>query len=113
MTGFLCVGMGQTLTHKSFGTFTHAIIGHMNLNPNALYQLFGRTTGRTKSWETYTQTTLFCPTLLYNRIKVMEQCALETIHHAELTHATYEHPMQTMPEACSMPKPKSNEIEFD
>ena len=113
MTGFLCVGMGQTLTHKSFGTFTHAIIGHMGLNPNALYQLFGRTTGRTKSWENYTQTTLFCPTLLYNRIKVMEQCALETIYHAELTHTTYEHPMQTMPEAHSMPKLKKHELELD
>ncbi len=113
MTGFLCVGMGQTLTHKSFGTFTHAIIGHMSLNPNALYQLFGRTTGRTKSWETYTQTTLFCPTLLFNRIKVVEKCALETIHHADLTHATYEYPMQTMPEASSMPKLKTREIEVD
>jgi hypothetical protein len=112
MTGFLCVGMGQTLTHKSFGTFTHAIIGHMSLNPNALYQLFGRTTGRTKSWSTYTQTTLLCPTLLYNRIKVMERCALETIHHAQLTHTTYEHPMHIMPEAKSMPK-KLNEAELD
>jgi len=42
----------------------------------------------------------------------MERCALETIHHAQLTHTTYEHPMHIMPEAKSMPK-KLNEAELD
>ena len=74
-TGFLCVGMGQTLTHATLGTFTSAIFGHMDLPNDEIYQLFGRITGRVKEWEKYTQTQVYCPTIIMNRCNVMEECA--------------------------------------
>ncbi len=76
ITGFLCVGMGQTLTHKSLGSFTSAIIGHMDLTNDDIYQLFGRVTGRMKDWgDKYTQTQVYCPTIIMNRCITMEECA--------------------------------------
>ncbi len=76
ITGFLCVGMGQTLTHKSLGSFTSAIFGHMDLTNDELYQLFGRITGRIKDWgDKYIQTQVYCPTTIMNRCQVMEECA--------------------------------------
>jgi len=80
ITGFLCVGMGQTLTHSSYGTFTHAIISHFSVNTVILYQLMGRITGRTKKWDTYSQTTLFCPTPIYDFAIQMEKITSQ-IHH--------------------------------
>ena len=52
ITGHICIGMGQTFTSPEFGSFTHAIIGHMDLTNEMLYQLFGRLTGRMKPHET-------------------------------------------------------------
>jgi hypothetical protein len=104
MTGFLCVGMGQTLMHESFGTFTHSIISHLSINTNALYQLFGRMSGRVKHWKTYCQTKLFCPTMIYNRIRVLEQCAINASTQAELTKFGYESPIRDMPEAAEIRK---------
>ena len=72
--------MGQTLTHSSYGTFTHAIISHFSVNTVILYQLMGRITGRTKKWDTYSQTTLFCPTPIYDFAIQMEKITSE-IHH--------------------------------
>jgi len=75
ITGLLCVGMGQTLTHKSLGSFTSAIFGHLDLTNDDIYQLFGRITGRTKDWEKYVQTQIYCTTTVMNRCRVMEECA--------------------------------------
>lgn len=75
VTGFLCVGMGQTLTHSSLGSFTSAILGHMDLTNAELYQLFGRITGRMRRWSTYAQTSVYCSSIVWNRCRVMEQCA--------------------------------------
>ena len=47
VTGFLCVGMGQTLTNKKMGSFTHAIFSHMDLSNDKIYQLYHKT-GRAK-----------------------------------------------------------------
>ena len=75
-TGFLCVGMGQTLTHELLGSFTSAIFGHMDLTNDQIYQLFGRITGRIKSWNVkYVKTNVYCPTLIMNRCIAMEECA--------------------------------------
>lgn len=76
ITGLLCVGMGQTLTHKSLGSFTSAIFGHLDLTNDEIYQLFGRITGRMKDWgDKYIQTQVYCPTNIMNRCIVMEECA--------------------------------------
>ncbi len=76
-TGFYCIGMGQTLTNETTGPFTSAILGHMDLSNDDIYQLFGRLTGRMKKWKSYCQTHIYCPTVIMHRIKVMETCARE------------------------------------
>lgn len=76
ITGLLCIGMGQTLTHCSLGSFTSAIFGHLDLTNDEIYQLFGRITGRIKNWgDKYIQTQVYCPTIIMNRCIVMEECA--------------------------------------
>ena len=75
ITGLLCVGMGQTLTHKLLGSFTSAIFGHLDLINDEIYQLFGRITGRIKDWDKYIQTQVYCPTIIMNRCIIMEECA--------------------------------------
>jgi len=76
ITGFLCVGMGQTLTHNNLGSFTSAIFSHMDLTNDEIYQLFGRITGRMKNWgDKYIQTQVYCPTPIMHRCHVMEECA--------------------------------------
>ena len=102
ITGFLCVGMGQTLTHHSMGNFTHSIISHMGINNDAIYQLFGRITGRVKNWSTYQPTKLYCPTPIYHRVKVMETCAAELIKHLEVDKEIYKKPMYEMPEGMDV-----------
>jgi hypothetical protein len=86
ITGYLCVGMGQTLIEKSGGPFTSAIFSHMSLTNDEIYQLFGRLTGRSKGWETYVPTDVFCPTKIMYRIIGMETCAknLATEYNGEL-----------------------------
>lgn len=96
ITGLLCVGMGQTLTHISLGSFTSAIIGHLDLTNDDIYQLFGRITGRMKEWDTYCQTQVYCPTTIMYRCSVMEKCNrnMATEHNGEeVTHADYIAPM--------------------
>jgi hypothetical protein len=81
-TGFYCVGMGQTLMDPRLGPFTHAIISHMNVNMDDLYQLFGRITGRTREWDTYCRTVVFCPSLIERKIKVMEKIAMSLFNRS-------------------------------
>ena len=102
VTGFLCVGMGQTLTHESYGNFTHAVLSHMNLNNDSIYQLFGRLTGRVKLWKTYIPTKLYCPTIVFNRIRVMEECARAMMEKIELTREIYQEPMLIMPQGIDV-----------
>jgi hypothetical protein len=95
-TGFLCVSMGQTLTHQKTGSFTAAILSHMDLTNDELYQLFGRTTGRMKTWPTYCQTEIYCPTKIMQRICTMEQCArtlVEDYSDEVVTQEDYRKPM--------------------
>jgi hypothetical protein len=98
MTGFLCVGMGQTLTHKSLGSFTAAIFSHLDLTNDELYQLFGRITGRMKGWgaDKYIQTQVYCPTKVMQRCQVMEECARQMAieHNGDVvTQEDYRQPM--------------------
>lgn len=74
-TGFICVGMGQTLAHRLYGSFTSAILSHLYLTNDQLYQLFGRITGRMRDWDTYIQTQVYCPTIIMNRVTAMEICS--------------------------------------
>ena len=102
ITGFLCVGMGQTLTHKSLGPFTSAIFGHMDLSNDELYQLFGRITGRVRDWTNYIQTQVYCPTTIEHRCEVMEKCAFNMVreHNGEVvSQEDYREPMGEMGEA--------------
>ena len=86
ITGFVCVGMGQTLSHHSTGSFTSAIFSHLNLSNDEIYQLFGRITGRMKEWDTYTKTRVYCPTKIMMRCKAMEECArnIANSHNGEI-----------------------------
>lgn len=87
VTGLLCVGMGQTLTHRSLGSFTSAIFSHLDLTNDEIYQLFGRITGRMKDWgDKYTQTQVYCPKIIMHRCIVMEECArnMACDHNGEL-----------------------------
>ena len=95
-TGFLCVSMGQTLLHEKIGSFTAAILSHMDLTNDELYQLFGRTTGRMKLWSTYCQTEIYCPSKIMQRICTMEQCAktlVEDYSGEVITQDDYREPM--------------------
>lgn len=74
VTGFICVSMGQTLTHPESGSFTSAIFSHLSFSNDELYQLFGRTTGRMRDWVTYVKTQIYCPTITENRIRAWEEC---------------------------------------
>ena len=96
ITGFLCVGMGQTLMNEQLGPFTSCIISHMDLTNDDLYQLFGRITGRTKSWNNFVQTNVFCPTISWNRCITMEKCArnMAAEHNGSVvTQQDYRQPM--------------------
>jgi len=102
ITGLLCVGMGQTLTHESLGSFTSAIFGHLDLTNDDIYQLFGRITGRMKHWETYVQTQVYCTTPVMNRCIVMEECArnMACEHDGEIvSQEDYREKMTEMGEA--------------
>ena len=102
ITGFQCVSMGQTMTHKSLGTFTSAILSHMDLTNDCIYQLFGRVTGRVKDWgDKYTQTHIYCPTTTMNRCNVMEECARNMVceHKGEfISQDTYRDKISQMGE---------------
>ena len=102
ITGLLCVGMGQTLTHEDTGSFTSAIFGHMDLTNDQIYQLFGRVTGRMKHWgDKYVRTQIYCPTTIKHRCKVMEVCAMNIMKEHDgdnITQDVYMEPVDTMPE---------------
>lgn len=121
ITGFLCVGMGQTLTHKSLGSFTSAIFGHLDLPNDELYQLFGRITGRMKNWgDKYVQTQVYCPTTIMHICNVMEECARRMAydHNGDIvTLEDYRKPMNEMGEAGksvieNIRKVKERQIKF-
>jgi hypothetical protein len=103
ITGFLCVGMGQTLTHKLLGSFTSAIFGHLDLTNDEISQLFGRITGRIKDWgNKYVQTQVYCPTTIMHRCRVMEECArnMACNHNGDdVTLEDYREPMNDMGDA--------------
>ena len=103
ITGFLCVGMGQTLTHKSLGSFTSAILGHLDLTNDEIYQLFGRITGRMKDWgDKYIETQVYCPQIIMTRCSAMEECArnMAREHNGEVvSQKDYREPMSKMGEA--------------
>lgn len=101
ITGFLCIGMGQTLMEKTTGTFTSAIISHLDLTNDELYQLGGRLTGRTKGWEKFSRTNIYCPTKIMRRLNAMEQCArnIALEHNGDMiTESDYLAPLLTMGE---------------
>jgi len=121
ITGFLCVGMGQTLTHKLLGSFTSAIFGHLDLTNDEIYQLFGRITGRIKDWgDKYVQTQVYCPTTIMHRCNVMEECARKMAcdHNGDVvTQEDYREPMNEMGEVgmCAIEnirKVKDRQIKF-
>tara|TARA_B100000795_G_scaffold268098_1_gene254317 strand:- start:2362 stop:3669 length:1308 start_codon:yes stop_codon:yes gene_type:complete len=76
VTGYLCVGMGQTLVSKDLGVFTTAIFGYSKITNDNLYQLFGRITGRIKNWTDNTiKIKVFCSKINSTICNKMEECA--------------------------------------
>lgn len=76
ITGFICVSMGQTLTCRELGAFTSAIVSHLDLSNDDIYQLVGRINGRMLNWgDKYVKTNVYCPTIVRHRCEAMEQCA--------------------------------------
>jgi len=101
-TGFVCIGMGQTLVNEALGNFTSAILGHPDLNNDEIYQLFGRITGRMRHWKTFTPTIVYCPSITKYRCQVMEHCsqAISNDHNGEVvSREDYLKPIDTMGEA--------------
>jgi hypothetical protein len=101
-TGFICIGMGQTLVNEKIGNFTAAILGHLDLNNDEIYQLFGRITGRMRHWQSYTQTKVYCPSITKHRCNVMEFCsrAISNDHNGEVvSRDDYLNPIDKMGEA--------------
>jgi hypothetical protein len=75
VTGFICIGMGQSLVCKSLGTFSSAIVSHEDLTNEDLYQLLGRTAANSKDWEMFRETTIYCPESTMHRCIAMERVA--------------------------------------
>jgi len=101
-TGFICIGMGQTLVNEKLGNFTSAILGHLDLNNDEIYQLFGRITGRMRHWETYSKTNVYCPSITKHRCQVMEFCsrAISNDHNGEVvSRDDYLNPIDKLGEA--------------
>lgn len=102
ITGFNCIGMGQTLTHKDLGSFTSAIFSHLDLSNDEDYQLFGRITGRMKDWTKYVQTRVYCPTKFMYRCRAMEECSRKIVldyDNQVVSQEQYRRPMTIMGEA--------------
>jgi hypothetical protein len=96
LTGHLCIGMGQTLTSERLGNFSHSILSSIDLNNDAIYQLFGRVTGRCKLWATYKKTIVFAPSITRDRCIAMEDCALNMMSSSgdgNVTADEYKQPM--------------------
>lgn len=103
ITGFLCVGMGQTLMDESLGPFTSAILGHSDLSNDDIYQLFGRLCGRMKTWVTCPEgfkTDVYCPSEVSNRCIAMEDCDRQIAEYAgeAVDKETFFAPVAGMPE---------------
>lgn len=114
ITGYLCVNMGQTLTHKTLGSFTSAIIGHMDLSNDDIYQLIARVFGRMKDWEKYVPIQVYCPTMIMHRCSIMEECArnMALEHNGEIvTQEDYLEPIHRMQEGYSVMENKRKHIE--
>ena len=112
ITGFLCVGMGQTLTHKDLGSFTSAIFGHIDLPSDDIYQLFGRVTGRMKNWgDKYVQTQVYCPTVIMRRCVTMEICAKRCRCLDDITQEIYREPMVEEKSAFEIQPPRQPKVE--
>ena len=97
ITGYLCVGMGQTLVSKDLGTFTTAILGYSKISNDNLYQLFGRITGRIKGWSDKTiRTQVFCSKINSTICRKMEECAKNIVakHNGkQLSNDKYREPI--------------------
>lgn len=78
-TGHICVGMGQTLVNQNLGNFDAAILSHIELSDDDIYQLFGRLTGRMKDWKKYKKTNIFCPKKIMDICTLMEKCAFNML----------------------------------
>lgn len=74
-TGFICMGMGQTLTCEELGPFTSAILPHTELSNDDIYQLFGRTCGNMGHWRNIHKTKIYCPEIVMQRCSEMERLA--------------------------------------
>jgi len=96
ITGHICVSMGQTLIHESYGNFTSAILYQPSLNNDDSYQIFGRVAGRSKNWSTYVTTDVYCESNFMNKCKAMEECAIRLamdFNGKNATKSDYQEPM--------------------
>ena len=99
ITGYICLGMGQTLLSKRTGNFTHAIFSQDNTDNDTMYQLFGRTCGRMKNWEKYVQTKIYCSMKFKQIVRGMEKCAqhvAKDLGGQEITVEDYLEPLNEM-----------------
>jgi hypothetical protein len=76
VTGFICVGMGQSLVCPELGTFTSAIVSHEDLSNEDIYQLLGRTASASRDWRSFRPTKVYCPEETYYRATTMESVAM-------------------------------------
>ena len=112
ITGYLCLGMGQTLLCKRVGNFTHAVLAERSrLELEKLYQLCGRLTGMCRRWGTseavlggtsrskkpdkapadeqgvYSRTRVFCPVSVRKGFCEMEAAVVREMERAVVEDA--------------------------
>ena len=75
VTGFICIGMGQSLVCPALGTFSSAVLSHEDMLNEDLYQLLGRTAAVSMDWPTFRRTTVYCPESTMHRCIAMERVA--------------------------------------
>ena len=73
VTGFICVGMGQSLLCPRLGTFSSVVVSHDDLTNEDIYQLVGRSAAVSKSWESFRDTRVYCPESTMQRCLTMEK----------------------------------------
>jgi len=71
-TGKVCLGMGQTLCHETYGNFTDVIISDDRWRNETLYQAVGRSNARCTHWKTFRPTRIYTTPLLYDNCLAME-----------------------------------------
>lgn len=83
-TGNVCIGMGQTLSHYEYGNMSDQIQApEAYKSSDDRYQASGRSNGRCKHWDTFTETRIHTTRAVYDTILKMEERSTNTGRYSE------------------------------